>query len=260
MGGFYGSLIIILYLFGEFFSSRLLAASIANSFYMQKKRRQTAKQNKYFEGGTKDVRNEASIEGSTKLNNKAPTSGLDTEFVPIELNTLLVLTDPIFRSFCCGKSLFDCFKSTRRQNQLLAMAETRFSDELDIEKLLLKLRNSYDVTKNMVKKEYRSLLAFQRGRVIDPDIEDGGSSPDISSTEEDLDRESSAKVLTFNDHVKLSVVRGMQLEELDKERMKTKIRQKEQVDQFLHNIKKRTIGMREQILSKSKYRDSNMNS
>ena len=36
VGGFQGSLIIILYLFGEFFSSKLLAASIASSFYLQK--------------------------------------------------------------------------------------------------------------------------------------------------------------------------------------------------------------------------------
>ena len=63
------------------------------------------------------------------------------------------------------------------------MAEDKFSEELDVAKLLMKLRDSYDLTKNMVKKEYRSLLAYQRGRVLDPDESDDCSSSDVSSEE-----------------------------------------------------------------------------
>lgn len=69
---------------------------------------------------------------------------------------------------------------------MLGIAEDKFSNELDIAKLLSKLRDSYDLTKNMVKKEYRSLLAYQRGRIIDPDqSENSESSPDVSSNDEE---------------------------------------------------------------------------
>lgn len=55
VGGFQGSLIIILYLFGEFFSSKLLAASIAKSFYLQKSDNGGNRDDQDYEGGSSDT-------------------------------------------------------------------------------------------------------------------------------------------------------------------------------------------------------------
>ena len=133
--------------------------------------------------------------------------------------------------FCCGQSLYDCCPSTRRLNKLLEMAEDKFSEELDVAQLLMKLRDSYDLTKNMVKKEYRGLLAYQRGRVLDPDKsdDDDESSPDVSSVEEEEENETAGqkKKMTFADQMKLTVVRGIVLEQKEKEELKNKIRHKE---------------------------------
>ena len=97
----------------------------------------------------------------------------------------------------------------------------------------MKLRDSYDLTKNMVKKEYRSLLAYQRGRVLDPDrSDDDESSPDVSSVEEEeneIENAGQKKKLTFADQMKLTVVRGIILNSNDKEYLKNRIKMKEQI-------------------------------
>jgi len=121
-----------------------------------------------------------------------------------------VLVDPICRAFCCGKSLFDATSKCRKQTRLLQRAEARFGDELDIEHLITKLRDSYDLTRNMVKKDYRKLLAYNRGRVIDGrSNSDRELSSDVSSSSED---ETGKKKSGVKSEVKLAVIRGMGLQ------------------------------------------------
>lgn len=122
------------------------------------------------------------------------------------------------------------------------MAEEKFSDELDIQKLLVKLRDSYDLTRNMVKKDYRGLLAYQRGRVIDPE-KGSDSSPDVSSDEipPEFKEDDKTKVITFNDHVKLSVVRGIQVESAVKSQLKDKIKTKVKANDMIQKIKDQTL-------------------
>ena len=243
VGGVHGSLIIILYLFGEYFSSKLLSASIANSFYSQKIASK-GKKSGLFEGGENSKQYE---EDKKDVIQTQPTmrSKIKEEFGPIEPSMIQVLTDPICRMFCCGQSLYDCCPSTRRQNRLLEMAEDKFSEELDVAQLLMKLRDSYDLTKNMVKKEYRGLLAYQRGRVLDPEKsdDDDESSPDVSSVEEEEENETAGqkKKMTFADQMKLTVVRGIVLEQNEKEKLKKEIRKKEQVNTFLEAFKNKTL-------------------
>jgi hypothetical protein len=52
VGGFQGSLIIVLYLIGEYFSSKLLSAAIAETFYLSKSgKNNTSAVAPSFEGG-----------------------------------------------------------------------------------------------------------------------------------------------------------------------------------------------------------------
>lgn len=53
VGGFQGSMIIILYLLGEYFSSHLLTASLAGSLYLTKIRSPRVESGEQFEGGSK---------------------------------------------------------------------------------------------------------------------------------------------------------------------------------------------------------------
>jgi hypothetical protein len=95
----------------------------------------------------------------------------------------------------------------------------------------LKLRNSYDLTKNMINKEYRSLLAYNKTRIIDPETStDTGSSSDITSSSESEEEDNQGKKHPgFKQQVKLSVVRGMMLKKGEKQEIKDKIKQKKVV-------------------------------
>lgn len=63
-------------------------------------------------------------------------------------------------------------------------ASDKFADELDIAKLLFKLRDSYDFTKNMVNREFRGLMTFNKGRIIDPD-ESSDETSDVSTSDDE---------------------------------------------------------------------------
>ena len=170
--------------------------------------------------------------------------------------------DPIFRSFCCGKSPFDLFTQCRRQNIILNRASDRFADELDIAKLLFKLRDSYDFTKNMVNREFRSLMSFNKGRIIDPD-ESSDETSDVSTSEDEQhgnktpsestkhqsDKQDKSQI-RFNDYVKLSVIRGVKMAPDKKQMIKNKIKKKE-VMSIKDSIKQRALEMRE------KWKDQN---
>ena len=130
-------------------------------------------------------------------------------------------------------------------------AEEKFADELDIAKLLQKLRNSYDLTKNMVNKDFRSLMAFNKGRIIDPDSESCESSDVSSEGEEEQKNEEGGqgdKGVNFNDFVKLSVIRGIKMQSEEKQVIKDQIKKKKQVTSIMDALKQRTNQMRDNIV------------
>jgi hypothetical protein len=97
----------------------------------------------------------------------------------------------------------------------------------------MKLRDSYDLTKNMINKEYRSLLIYNKARIIDPELASGtGSSSDVSaSSGEEEQPENGKKQKGFKQQVKLSVIRGMKLKKDEKQEIKDKIKHKKAVDE-----------------------------
>jgi hypothetical protein len=58
----------------------------------------------------------------------------------------------------------------------------------------MKLRDSYDLTKNMINKEYRNLLVYNKTRLIDPESSSStGSSSDVTSSSESEDKDQGGK-------------------------------------------------------------------
>jgi hypothetical protein len=57
-----------------------------------------------------------------------------------------------------GHSCFDCCKRTKNHAAFLEKTEEKFIDELEVKNLLRKVRDSYDMTKNMINKTTRGLL------------------------------------------------------------------------------------------------------
>jgi 1-acyl-sn-glycerol-3-phosphate acyltransferase len=136
--------------------------------------------------------------------------------------------------FCCSLSILDCIPSCRRQSRSLRKAEEKFSQELDIELLLMKLRDSYDLTKNMINKEYRNLLAYSKTRIIDPESSSStGSSSDVTSSSESEDKDENSKKKTgFKQEVKLAVVRGIKLKKDKKQEIKDQIKSKKAIQKW----------------------------
>lgn len=160
VGGFHGSLVILLYLIGQYFSSKLFVASITENFYCQKNDSQTGTdKDSKFEGGTKtfqeDEMNESDREKKDK--SKIDVKVLASNFKSIKISKFQLLTDPILRTLCCSFSLYNCFfcKSCRKQNMLISKAEKKFEEELNLESHFMKLRDSYDITKNMINADIR---------------------------------------------------------------------------------------------------------
>ena len=52
------------------------------------------------------------------------------------------------------------------RTKLLDKIEDRLNNELDLKNILSKIRDSYDVIKNLQKKKEQQLLKYNKGRVI----------------------------------------------------------------------------------------------
>lgn len=73
--------------------------------------------------------------------------------------------------------------------------EQKFVEELEVKNLLRKVRDSYDMTKNMINKQTRGLLMFNKHRVINSNSEGADSSSDNVSSSSDSAGEN--KNITF---------------------------------------------------------------
>jgi hypothetical protein len=86
--------------------------------------------------------------------------------------------------------------------------------------LLHKVRDSYDLIKNVLSKEYRSLLTFNKNRVIDLNSDTSSDSCDnVSSSVEEEDG-------TLSKSLRLAVLRGMSLNFQEKEKLKSLVKEK----------------------------------
>jgi len=87
----------------------------------------------------------------------------------------------------------------------LRQVENRFSEELDIEQLLDKIRYSYDLLNNMVNRKHGEYLNYNKKRVVD---ESSATSEEysFSSSDDEIDRN-----LNIRDQFKVSIIRGMSI-------------------------------------------------
>ena len=121
-------------------------------------------------------------------------------------------------------SILNLCKTTRDQNRVLSQTESKFNNELELNKILKKVRDSYDMTKNMVSKPTRKMLNYNKRRVIDLDEKSSSSSTssdNVSSTseeeEENLLGHSNLNIYQF---LQLSVIRGMKIDPDQKSKLK----------------------------------------
>ena len=84
-----------------------------------------------------------------------------------------------------GCSPFNLCRKYRDQNKVLLKVEEKFVDELEVSKMLGKIRDSHDVIKNLVSKEYRGLLLYNKNRVVDIDHDTSSDSCDDVSSSDD---------------------------------------------------------------------------
>lgn len=81
--------------------------------------------------------------------------------------------------------------------------------------MLKKLRDSYDLTKNMISRQARELMEYNHRRIIDLSSSDSGSTSDnVSTSSDDNDplAKANSRALGFHQNIKLSVVRGLKLD------------------------------------------------
>lgn len=77
------------------------------------------------------------------------------QFEPIKTNTFVLLIDPILDSLFYGYSPLHCCKRFKNQAKTLEIVKGKLEEELDVIKMLNKIRDSYDIIKNLVNKDTR---------------------------------------------------------------------------------------------------------
>lgn len=74
---------------------------------------------------------------------------LKDQYQRIEVSSFFLLLDPFFRYWFCGFSPFFC-KKYKDKRILLDKVQEKFVDELDVKKMIEKIRMSQDILANMV--------------------------------------------------------------------------------------------------------------
>ena len=66
--------------------------------------------------------------------------------------------------------------------------DDKFGGELDVNLLLKKLRTSYDIVRGQNNKTHMEFLKYHKSRVIDLDMSSASSSSDMSSSDDEKDK------------------------------------------------------------------------
>lgn len=195
---------MIFMIFGHYFSSQFFDAKIANELYLEKVKPGNAERGRYQ---PKIVNKD---DQKTILNE----DDFNQHFRPINISVFKLMLEPLFRVICfplCACNTCGC----KKQRRLLHIAKKRFEKEMEVTHVLKKIRDSYDILKNLQRKEYREFLKYNRKRVIDISEKqklDCSSSENCSSSSLDSDDAEKDKVkqnLTVDDMLKMSIIRGM---------------------------------------------------
>ena len=100
-------------------------------------------------------------------------------------------------------------------------------DELDITVLMKKVRDSYDIISNLVNREYRNLLTFNTKRVVYDRCESSFSAPESSCDNfSNSDDGKKDKNIGFKEHIRLGVIRGLDIDEEERWKLKYLVRKK----------------------------------
>ena len=155
---------------GEYFSAKFFIAQVANKMYLRKKKRNKPIDIVLNEGGKPDQ-------------NEKPN--LESRFEGIKNSTIVLLAHPLIQSPCCAFSPFNRSKRSKKQIAAIENVEQKFISELEISRLLDRLRNSDDFIRSLLIKDHRELLRFTRGRIIkDSDSESDFDSDLADSSDE----------------------------------------------------------------------------
>ena len=138
VGGVMEIINLVTAIFGTFFSANFFRASVASSLYIKKETKNKKKKNKNFKHYMKN------------------------NFSPIKISTFQLLFDPILALFICSNR---CCKHNERI-KTLEKTDELFTEELNVNNMLKKIRASYDVLKNIID-ENKFYLKYSKNRVID---------------------------------------------------------------------------------------------
>lgn len=110
------------------------------------------------------------------------SQGIGSSFNRITINSLVFLLDPPLRLITLTLSpISSCL--CRRHGKILAKAERRFIEELDVRNLLTKVRNTDTIVKGLVRKDYLKVLKFNKQSIIAPNHPTDSSDAEQLSSE-----------------------------------------------------------------------------
>ena len=109
------------------------------------------------------------------------------DYEPIEINTWHMLTDSFTAIICCPCTRC-CCRGPSRRLKTLEMAQEKLDTELDVLELIKRVRESNDFFMNLLRKDQKQLLTYQKSWLIDVDeseICDSNSSTDSQDNASD---------------------------------------------------------------------------
>lgn len=154
IGGFGRALNVFFVGFGGYFSAKFYLASISNNLFVKKKSKRELRARKM----TKDA-----DEGGVSTENIA------NQFVPIKISEMQTLYDTFLtKIFCCflgHKRIKKCPFMVRQR--ILKKCGGQYTKELNIDKILKKVRDSYAlVTNHPISEQMKPYLKFNKNNVV----------------------------------------------------------------------------------------------
>ena len=145
----------------------------------------------------------------------------------------MTILDPILLWLLCGWSPLHFFERWSEQREILDKAEEKFVAELEVFKMLRRIRDSFEITKGLIDKRTRKMLNFNKHRILQIEDEDQSTSEDNVSGESDHEYDDTPhQDLTFNQKMQLSIIRGIKLNEDNMKSLKDIIKDKSKAEEW----------------------------
>lgn len=209
IGGFQSAFAMVFCLIGAYFSDTFYSISVASSLYTLKKKKSVIRQEKkeYLEKKKgKDFECESHLDQVKSM------------FTKLSFSKVEVMLEPIIKTCCPCKNIKS--ESWQSRSDILKKCTDKYENELEITKILTKIRDTYSMLRFLRTKDSKAYLRYNKDRAITyeskKDIQsessETDSDTDSASSDADIGLPSDEDMTKLKESFRKLVVKGMKLD------------------------------------------------